>query len=895
MPNIIYGDGSLYGSVGFDYGRIHPDLSFAQLQKVRETGLRVSVLDEHLNDWEHVAGTHLFEEGLGAGLYLPLNAGIAKHDPAYYAFRGNSSMCVLGNGNIYRARIGNPTDGADRQVWDQTITDPTNASQWTSWAVLYSGTHYGVTVISDGTASGKIVYHSKSDGMYRNNVQEWAPNPNLGKVLDWSPVVGEPDAGWVITLIADFVDGKRIGDAWYTPDLVSTTPEFDQGNFGWYRGAGSAIKDAEGKYTRLSAHPIHFNPRDADHGIAIYHQIMDPANLEMTPPFVIRGVGGGAGRNYITALSIQQFSDGYYYMFGLEVHQDNSLDGVTNLGYGLPVWMRSKNLKHWSDQVVGPAVMNAWGVGEVVETNGFIYWADIEVVYRRAIGTTTIDLSNFIPTLEFNLPRDNQPGTGRCVVANPAGINDALLALSDREIVIEPGLRVEDGTYQFRQFDRFFIKQCNKELEGGVNRINIEFGNVWDRLDTDFRDVTNHIGQTDWKDWLPGKRNKAFNYFFVTDTAPVETEDGRLVTSGIVLYTGWKGHNPDVTARFSGLAGTARLVTKYVNTLNYSYFEYDPSDGDLTYNEVIEGVESLGLDSWSTVADSNPKIRVQLRWTRYRVWINDEEFSHADQWFPEPLESSRMPGYVGFWSQGGLYTISGFELTDWEAPITSEDLVRTALAMGDFHDVIVGGATSRVYALTWGPQTDAPTKAVALKQTLEIDKLQLIWRDGFVEVGKFHDQTPIRTIQDEVIQADQIDEAKRRINLAAIDGNEHHWIEVDTEDTNQRGRQISAYFDLPELLDEDAVIERSREEIRQGTAGKSPGGMTPLFFDLYRMDAVTWIDNSGESQLVRIEGFEVTINQSKEPTQHQKFDTSLYSDGSSDGLIGREVIVEGNP
>jgi hypothetical protein len=86
---------------------------------------------------------------------------------------------------------------------------------------------------------------------------------------------------------------------------------------------------------------------------------------------------------------------------------------------------------------------------------------------------------------------------------------------------------------------------------------------------------------------------------------------------------------------------------------------------------------------------------------------------------------------------------------------------------------------------------------------------------------------------------------------------------------------IQSYFDLPELLTQDDVAERAREEIRRGKLGQSPGGPIPLLLDLWRMDPITWIDANGVSKDVRVEGISVEINQSTQPRQLSTIDTSL--------------------
>jgi hypothetical protein len=233
-----------------------------------------------------------------------------------------------------------------------------------------------------------------------------------------------------------------------------------------------------------------------------------------------------------------------------------------------------------------------------------------------------------------------------------------------------------------------------------------------------------------------------------------------------------------------------------------------------------------------------------------------------------------QPGYVGFGSTSAC-TISYFEFKDYEYNWTGEDAVKFALAMGDYHDVSVGDAPEKQYGLVWGPQTDLPTAADALRNVLEASKLDLVWQNGRIVVGKFRNSEIQRILEDEIIETNFITEANRRINFAIVDGNEHTWLDADADDARVRDRQIVAYFDLPELLTKDEVRARVEDELLRAGKGQSPGGTIPLLFDLWRMDALTWIDNLGRSYDVRVEGMSVEINQSTEPSQHQTLDLSL--------------------
>jgi hypothetical protein len=281
----------------------------------------------------------------------------------------------------------------------------------------------------------------------------------------------------------------------------------------------------------------------------------------------------------------------------------------------------------------------------------------------------------------------------------------------------------------------------------------------------------------------------------------------------------------------------------------------------------VDGASSV-VDSFSIGTTS--RITIDLRWRQVKIIVGSTTFTIASD---DNLGAVIKPGYVG-WSAVD-YEVSNFVFTDWEDNINTHDIVKYSLAMGDYHDVLVSGPSEKQYAMIWGPQTDIPTAADGLRQVLEAGKLELIWRDGIIEVGQFTSEEPYRTLEDEIFETGYIDEAGRRINFAVIDGNEHSWLEADDADSRLRDRQIVAYYDLPELLTQSAVKERAQEEIRRSKKGQSPSGRIPLMLDIWRMDAIEWIDNMGRSHNIRLEGVRVTIMQNETPSQYMELDSTL--------------------
>jgi hypothetical protein len=851
MPANFYGSG-LYGT-GLFYGRIGAGLAAAQNSKFRETALKVSIIDERVNRWEVFTGNPNPDIRT---LFMPLGNNATLQ--TYWSYRSQAAAIQLGNGNIVRVRIGDGTI-SDFAIYSQTITDPTIASQWNTWGLLYSGTHYAVAIAVNG--STVHVYSAKSDGLYRDNALKWSK----AGIIGINPIVGTFDALFVQTVREDPIDGegkRRDIDLWYTDDIQSSAPVYDPVNYRWYSTSIVGFLLDDGTVLRYQTMP-RYAPRSNNNGDSITVAKMPTiSNNIPSAPRLIRGLAGEVGHNQLRGPKIFTLEDGFYYLFYSEAHRDGDYDATENPGHSTQ-WQRSKDGIHWSEPVTSGTPIPA----ALITHSGYVWMPTYDLVYRRPSTPMIYDVTNYVPSLNFEIPRDNQESSGTCSVANPNGVNDQISNFSDRKLKIEIGLKTPDGTYEYAEYNDWWIKRIIGQIDGAASRLSIEFGDVWVRLSSAFRDTFNFIGQLKWKDWNIGLRNKAFNYYFLSDTGPKDTGD-KLVTKGIVLYTGWKGQNATAQVHFSGVTGDPAFIFRYIDTKNYQRIEKQGST--LRLIDKVNNVD-IEMDSAACASDTSPVIKMVFRWEYYEAYVNGVLIFSGTY----PDQPNVKPGYVGF--KATAYTITAFYLDDWEPPLNAEELIRTALAMGDYHDVITGESSSEELAIVWGPQTDAPTPADGLRQALEATKWDLVWTDGRVRVGSFKDTTVTRIIDDRIIKTDYVDEASRRINLASVDGNENTWLENDVVDTQQRDRQISAYFDLPELTDQDSVTERAIEEIRKGKLGRTPGGDVVLYFDLWRMDVVTWIDNAGKSEDVRVEGISAEIEQNMQPSQRETLDTSLIN------------------
>lgn len=857
MPAVIYGDGTLYGDADAFYGRITADLSQAQQAFQRETGLQVQIVDERLNNWALLAGSPQKP-------YYSLPGTGKAWTQRYYSYRGTADMCILDNGTIIRVR----NDIFDQQIYIQTITDPTVAAQWESWSLLYSGVHYAVAIAPVGNSYN--VYTIKSDGLYRNNVLQWAQT-DLMLIQCARGTDGRQDADrlWIMRvqnsglIIPPSTSYRRKFDAYYTSDITSVTPTQVSWNYAWYRHNVASHDRADGKVIRVTSFPM-YAPEALNTGETLAVEIT-PAGSESWQyggARLIRGLPSEVGHNHVSAADIIKLSDGYYYLVYVEAHVSDEWEAASNV-YTPIVWQRSKDGVVWSEPVyVG---FTTWGFAGMVEKDGWAYLAGNGEVYRRQVGTVTYDISNYVPGVEWESPRENQTGSGQLTVANPEDVHAGLRPLADRRIYIKPGIKTAAG-YEFVPLDDFWVKRITRQIDGKVNRLNIEFGNIWARLENQLRDVMNFIGKTEYQDWGAGRPNEAFAYYFESGEGSTDANGKLVITEGTVLWTGWRGLNPFFHISFNVTPFT--VYFRYKDENNHYRATYNGST--VVIDVVVNGTATQLVSN--AVGTGKTRLGIRTTWKLIDVYVNGA-YSFT---YEEPTPAHIAPGYVGW--NGGAATVWDFVFEDLEYNFTSEDLVRQALALGEYFDVKVGGAGGKQFALMWGPQTDLPTAAEGLRNVLEAEKWELIWRDGFIEVGKFTEVGPVKTIENRIIRTEEVHSGNQRINFASIDGNEDTWIEIDTLDALERGRMINAYFDLPELLTEDQVRDRAREEIRRGKLSEAPAGSVPLFFDLWRMDPVNWVDNAGNSKLVRIEGIRVSINQSTEPSQRCELDTSLIED-----------------
>lgn len=873
---MVYGAGGIYND-GSVYGRIDPALAAAQALTMRETDLRVKVYDDHLNDYIAISGFLSVTIGRGGVLHQPT---VYSTDQAYSEYRLTYDACALANGHIVRVRNGNGTVG-DRNIYIQDISDPTDSFQWINWTLLYSGTFYAVAIIP-ASASTYHVYSASATGIRKNNVAK----QSLTGIVSIAPVRGAIDAMFVTRVFADSLDGKRVMDVAYSSNIETTAFSDDEFNYRWLRTEINAILMPDGRVARIQTAGWGTDPRSTN----LAESLTIAFNPSLTnlrpvdPPRLIRGFAGQAGSNAIVHPYLTRLSDGFYYLFYGESRFDADKDVAISVA--TLFWQRSKDLIYWTEPVaVGFDNMTPTGHA-VVETGGRVYITNNGKGWSRAVATTEYDISNYIPELSMSIPKTLEEGSASFTVANPNGINDYLEDLSDHRMTIEVGLRSGDGTWNYEQFNDWWLHRAKKEMQAQVNRLTVTAYDITKRLNNPLRDVFNFTGRTYWHDWAIGKRNKLFNYYirggkssmYKSSSTSLYLKVTRINRTYLCLYTGWKGHNADFSVRFRGgkfISGEKfGLIYRYKDGKNYYWAHIDGQTLRLQRrrNNVAVNLASYSIGSYL----NNPTISVSVRFGFHFISINGVlRITHNE------TVQSVNPGYIGIRyyraTKTGDFGADNFVMLSWETPYTSDDLVATALAMGDMHNVSIDAGDQPQVAVVWGPQTDLNTPAAAISKLFSQLKLDMVRRNGILTVGKFEDLEIIKTIQNESLDFKVTEETGERINLAIVDGREDTYTAIDGRDSRTRGRQIVAYFDVPELDTTEKVIARANQEIRKGVEGVSYEGTAPLFMDLWRLDAVTWYDPTGVPHDLRIDEISIEINQSDKPNQKTKYTLSPLS------------------
>jgi hypothetical protein len=156
---------------------------------------------------------------------------------------------------------------------------------------------------------------------------------------------------------------------------------------------------------------------------------------------------------------------------------------------------------------------------------------------------------------------------------------------------------------------------------------------------------------------------------------------------------------------------------------------------------------------------------------------------------------------------------------------------------------------------------------------LEGALIETSWSTGKVHISKFEAGPQQYTIENEIIEHEQISEDQTRVNVVMIDGNLDSWTEYDRDDLIVRDRSVNVYLDMPELKTSGEVRQRAIEELRAARRVNSPGGTVVWQPWFTQKDSVFWVDEDGQKYTATIEGLEVEFAFSEEPYLRASIDT----------------------
>lgn len=750
----------------------------------RQTGLIARIVDTSLNEWEDFAGFDINP----LTLYQPVDTSTGPSDYNYWGYRGQASMVQLGNGNIVRVRIGNPVDANDRDVYQQIITDPTDPTQWQAWTDLNYDTNYAIAVErDDAEPKGYRIYHSKVDAF--GNGRLYVDN-NLISLVFGNPIIRIK----VVYGVTNFIYIQRLNagsdariQSWdYVPDTRATGPAaiyFDdcydllhvhhdiaaiiQGTTAWRIRARSAdgqervpmasdvlqIETADATVTTGSGSSNTFNK---------YHDAV-----------FLKGPSKRNGYTrmdnlFVTNITDAEYPQGTWYLFYTEQHMDQFSNILSNLK--APVfWSRSVTLPYFSEAM--PVGYSLWGLAGAISMGGYVYLAGNGRVLRRPLDRTSIDITNYVMSGSYETPRDNGKASASLVLANPDNVIGSQLgvsadvsggALTERKVEFGIGLKQpNDITYTFKRAAQWWLATVNSAKEEAATRLELKLEDFWHRLETPFKDIWSIPGHFDWSDWQPDASNSVSDYVNEWDEQQSYTPVGAPASSVPRLLVNSSNSSADLTNYFSGtaitsLGGTISLftgfgigvnvsvsVTTWANTGVGIVLRYKDIDNFMIVRLLPAGLEVTGITdgTYNLIAGSTPftkltavptTLQVDLIGPNFTVYVNGVS-AYGDNMFSRgQVDGLTDAGSVGIWAPSQIQ-VSNLIVKDYNAPVTTRELIRHLLAYAGEHDVTFDNNEETLSApqldMLWGPQqSDLDTPEKALRQLLETSKLNIVYR-----------------------------------------------------------------------------------------------------------------------------------------------------------------------
>ena len=417
---------------------------------------------------------------------------------------GYYDMCVANDGSVIRVRVTWGGGGADfvQSFQRQRITDPGNATQWTTWTTFGGGSgniwDAGGCAVSNNSGTIRAFAQQGSGGaaiwnwFSSDNGQTWSAGPGTVLTPPGNALIkGIGSAGNNdVFFLYDVLGGEAIGASFYTGAwgaLVSANGSIALLNYG--NGLAVVWNSSSATYTIV----------DSD-SYSVYVSTYKPGTNTWTFISNIAPTSGVAIGRISPRLSLL---DGVYQLVYVEY------DGGTYTGtvYNYPRVRQSRDLVNWSTGFIlhdMPSTFNC----NLIETTfpaatRAVYVAataqkvEYANVYSLSDPTQFIDLSNYI--LEYRREEDIGKASKLTVLLDNSGgaLNSSVAqyGANYKPIGINTTLVLSEGYYtgtppttkELVQVGKYRIKQIAFERAPGESRIQLVAEDISSYLDYENR------------------------------------------------------------------------------------------------------------------------------------------------------------------------------------------------------------------------------------------------------------------------------------------------------------------------------------------------------------------------------------------------------------------------
>jgi hypothetical protein len=355
-----------------------------------------------------------------------------------------------------------------------------------------------------------------------------------------------------------------------------------------------------------------------------------------------------------------------------------------------------------------------------------------------------IDISNYVLNGDYNLPRENGDGVGKLLCANPGNGLGKLLGmdeeqitgLTDRRIMVALGRQGPNKKFMdWKRDSSWWVSRMIKGRSRDKQQLTVEYGDIWHRLENDFKEEVSLHGHFDWSDWSATATNLLADYhndsdeLFKEDPGIAGNYNVHIQCTGstadsTTLFTGWRGENGEFRIR---LFEFANLVFRWVD--NNNYCRVDVTSSGITFKYKVDGSLVTSGTSYAhsiSIGASGIGIIIQYRWQNVRIWLGASIVLEIPVINIKPIHT----GFVGI--MGVTQDSNQWRIQDWNEEETTATLIRRAFAHVDEHDVEIidpDAVSAKHIEELWGPQSDLSSPAKAVRQLLEATKLEAIWKE----------------------------------------------------------------------------------------------------------------------------------------------------------------------